>query len=54
MPAYEFLCKKCGKDVMLFVSVSDYENKKLKCPNCNSTQLERQISPFQVQTSKKS
>lgn len=54
MPAYEFLCKKCGKNVTLVLSVSEYEKKKPKCPNCKSTQLVRQISAFQVKTSRKS
>ena len=54
MPAYEFLCRKCGKIVTLVLTLSDYEKKKPKCPECNSKQLDRQITSFQVQTAKKS
>ena len=54
MPAYEFFCQKCRKVVTLLLSVSDYENKKRKCPKCGSVRLERQITSIQVQTSRKS
>ncbi len=54
MPAYEFECIKCGKDVTLIMTFSDYEKKNYKCPDCGSKWLERLVSPVQVVTSKKS
>jgi len=55
MPAYEFHCKNCGKKVTLVLSISEYTgNKAQKCPKCGSKKLERRITSFQVQTSKKS
>jgi putative FmdB family regulatory protein len=54
MPTYEFRCKKCGKKLTLRITFSEYEAKHFKCSKCGSKQLERLISPFRVQTSKKS
>jgi putative FmdB family regulatory protein len=57
MPTYEFHCEKCRKRFELTYSVADYERavrKKIKCPKCSSTRVVRQISAFEVKTSKKS
>ena len=54
MPAYEFECLKCGKDVTLIMTISEYEKEKYKCPDCGSKRLERLVSPVQVVTSKNS
>jgi len=57
MPTYEFLCKKCKKRFERICSLEEYERetkKKIKCPKCGSTSVVRQISAFQVKTSKKS
>jgi len=54
MPSYEFICEKCNKPFSLIMSISEYEKKKFRCPNCKSTRLKQQISAFQTITSKKS
>jgi putative FmdB family regulatory protein len=54
MPVYEFKCQKCGKKVNLSLSLADYEKKNPKCPKCGKAKLERLISSFGVQTSRKS
>ncbi len=57
MPNYEFLCRKCEKPFERVYSLEEYERqmkKKIKCPKCESTSVVRQISAFQVKTSKKS
>ena len=54
MPTYEFLCQKCEKPFTLVMSISDYEKKNFKCPNCKSKRVKQQITPFQTKTSKKS
>ena len=58
MPTYEFQCEKCRKRFELIYSVADYERwmkrKKIKCPKCASIRVMRQISAFEVKTSKKS
>ena len=56
MPTYEFLCQKCEKPFERIYSLEEYdqEMKKIKCPECRSTRVVRQISAVQVKTSKKS
>jgi putative FmdB family regulatory protein len=57
MPIYEFQCEKCRKRFELTYSITDYERqakKKIKCPKCASIKVVRQISTFEVKTSKKS
>ena len=55
MPTYEFQCEKCRKQFALAYSITEYERKKrkIKCPKCGSTRVGRQISAFEVKTSKK-
>lgn len=54
MPSYEFKCDKCGSKFTLFLSISEYEKTKFRCPKCKSIKVTQQITPFQVKTSKKS
>jgi putative FmdB family regulatory protein len=57
MPTYEFQCEKCRKRFEVTYTIMEYERqgkKKMKCPRCASSRVLRQISSFEVKTSKKS
>jgi len=54
MPTYEFQCEKCNKPFTLTMSISEYEKKKVYCPECKGTNVKQQITHFQTKTSKKS
>ena len=54
MPEYQFVCKDCKKRFTLRLSVAEYVKQKAKCPKCSSRKVDRRISAFSVQTSKKS
>lgn len=56
MPAYEYNCKKCGKDFIVYLSVKEFESKSsaVVCPNCQSSEVVRKLSHFYTKTSKKS
>ncbi|MFP3927452.1 MAG: FmdB family zinc ribbon protein [Desulfobacteraceae bacterium] len=54
MPTYDFRCEKCNKEFSLTMSIAEYDNKKFRCPECKSTRVKQQITPFQTVTSKKS
>jgi len=43
MPIYEYKCRKCGDKFEKLVRSSASE-QQIKCPNCDSDQVERQIS----------
>ena len=54
MPEYEFVCEQCKKPFSITMSISQYEKSKFECPKCKSKEVTRQVSVFQIQTSKKS
>lgn len=57
MPTYEFLCQKCEKPFERTLSLAEYERamkNNMKCPNCGSAKVVRQIASVEVKTSKKS
>jgi len=56
MPAYEYVCKECGKEFTVFLSIKEYEaNPKIRCPHCDSNRGGvRKITGFFAKTSKKS
>jgi putative FmdB family regulatory protein len=57
MPRYEYLCQKCNKPFEMLYSLAEYQRaqkNKTKCPKCRSVRVVRQISTFEVKTSKKS
>ena len=54
MPHYEFICHDCNKVFSKILSLIDYEEGDVRCPNCGSTSVEQCWSAFSVLTSKKS
>lgn len=54
MPTYEYQCRKCKKQFSVMCSFAEYEQKKVKCPKCESTQVDHRMSLVGVKTSKKS
>jgi putative FmdB family regulatory protein len=55
MPAYDYACKDCLKEFVIFLSLKEYEAvPKIVCPHCGSDHVERKISGFFAKTSKKS
>ncbi len=55
MPAYEYVCKDCGKEFILFLSIKEFEAKPgIKCPHCESDNVQKKVTGFFTKTSKKS
>ncbi len=48
MPIYAYLCSKCGKEFEELV----YGKEEVRCPECASSKLERQLSTFAPLTGK--
>ena len=54
MPHFEFFCHDCKKLFSKILSLVDYEEGEVMCPNCGSRNVEQRWSPFSVFSSKKS
>jgi putative FmdB family regulatory protein len=47
MSAYEYICKDCNHEVTVSLSSKDFEVKsKIKCPHCQSDNVQKKISKF--------
>ena len=54
MPLYEFYCEKCEKSYTLQLRLTEFEKENYQCPKCKNRKIKKQISTFQIKTSKKS
>ena len=48
MPIYEFKCLSCGLVFELLKLKKETEGVKMKCPKCNSPEVERVLSTVNV------
>ena len=46
MPIFEFTCRKCKHNFEELISHAELEAGELKCPACQSKQVERGLSAF--------
>ena len=44
MPHYDHSCKKCKKDFVIEMKISEVDKKKVKCPECGSKEVERNVT----------
>ncbi|MFH1766348.1 MAG: zinc ribbon domain-containing protein [Gemmatimonadota bacterium] len=54
MPTYDYACKKCGHSFQRIERITEHGSKKVSCPECKSTRVERVFSSVFVKTRKKS
>ncbi len=54
MPIYEFLCRKCGAEFSLTMTMKERETATIKCDKCSAPDVEPLLGPFFAKTSKKS
>ncbi len=55
MPAYEYVCKDCDKEFINFLSIKEFETRpKIKCPHCQSNNVQKKLTVFFTKTSRKS
>ena len=54
MPIYDYRCGKCHKVFSITESIVAHGTRKVRCPNCKSTRVERVFGTFFPNTSKKS
>lgn len=53
MPFYDLKCG-CGEVFNIMASMSDRENKRIRCPKCGSNELEAVFLNFNIIQSRKS
>lgn len=54
MPQYEFICNSCKKLFSKKLTLAEYEEGPVICPNCRSDDVEQRWTSLHVVTSKKS
>jgi putative FmdB family regulatory protein len=54
MAEYEFECRRCRKIFTLFMRVTERAAAKIRCPGCDSADVEPLMQPFLAKTAKKS
>ena len=54
MPTYDYRCTKCEKAFSITESIAAHGTRKVRCPQCESTRVERVFGTFFANTSKKS
>ena len=54
MPFYDLRCKSCGREFNIMAKMSEREQKLIKCPQCESNELEAVFSNVNIVQSRKS
>ena len=54
MPQYEFECRKCKKVFTLLLRISERATAKIRCPGCESEDVEAVMQTFVARTARKS
>jgi putative FmdB family regulatory protein len=54
MPHYEFFCHACKRTFSKVLTLAEYEQGEVICPDCGSKEVEQSWSAFSAITSKKS
>lgn len=53
MPLYEYICRKCRTKFDEVLTLEERDTKKISCPKCKSSDLEKVIEPFFAKTASK-
>jgi putative FmdB family regulatory protein len=54
MPRYEFFCEDCKKPFERILTLHEYENNPVTCPECGGRRVHQEAASFFAVTSKKS
>jgi|DewCreStandDraft_4_1066084.scaffolds.fasta_scaffold01654_35 putative FmdB family regulatory protein len=54
MPVYVFQCRDCHKEFTLVLRMKELEEGHIRCPHCQSSNVEQMVAAFSAVTSKKS
>jgi putative FmdB family regulatory protein len=54
MPTYEYQCHACRATFSIRENISQYGRGDVRCPSCQSRDVERRMSEFYAKTPRKS
>jgi putative FmdB family regulatory protein len=54
MPTYLYKCQNCSKRFDVFMTYEDYGSQTVRCPHCDSDQVERRIGRIRIAKSEDS
>jgi putative FmdB family regulatory protein len=54
MPNYEYRCLNCKRRFDVYLSYNEYGKQSLRCPHCNSEQVQRRIGRIRFARSEES
>ena len=54
MPKYEYFCHSCQKALSKILTLEEYEEGEVTCPDCGSKEVEQALTAFLAVGSKKS
>jgi putative FmdB family regulatory protein len=54
VPIYRYRCTNCKRRFETYLSYSEYGNKKVRCPHCDSDQVQRRLERIRVAKSEES
>lgn len=54
MPTYQYRCLECKKRFEIFLTYTEYGNRPIACPHCQSQNIQRRIGRIRVARSEES
>ena len=54
MPVYDYICKDCQNSFELVLTLGEHDESDIRCPKCESKNVEQDAVAFYAVTSKKS
>jgi putative FmdB family regulatory protein len=54
MPVYDYICKDCQNSFELVLTLGEHDKSDIRCPKCESKNVEQNAVAFYAVTSKKS
>jgi len=54
MPVYDYLCNDCHSEFELVLTLGEHDKQEIRCPKCQSKNVEQAVAEFFAVTSKKS
>ncbi len=54
MPVYDYICHDCDTPFELVLTLAEHDKEEVRCPKCDSKNVEQAVAEFFAVTSKKS